>query len=150
MSLVNRGNPSKRILLVGAGQIGSRHLQGLARSKMSLAIEIMEPLASAREIAMQRFREIPVNGGIKELIAIENLDSSSFDGYVDLAIIATNAATRYDVIQNVLNRIEIPFLILEKVLFQRISDIDNIEKLLSEKACKAWVNCRPGEPKIGM
>lgn len=138
---MNRGQSSKKVLLVGAGQIGSRHLQGLARSRLSLTIEILEPVDSAREIAMRRFSEIPVNEGIKELIAIENLDSSSFDGYADLAIIATSAATRYDVIKNLLKRIEILFFVLEKVLFQRISDIDEIEKLLSEKSCKAWVNC---------
>lgn len=141
VTLANRGNPAKKILLIGAGQIGSRHLQGLARSRLNLTIEVLEPVAAAREVAMQRFREIPIDEGSKELSAIESLDASSFEGYADLAIIATGAAARYDAIQNTLDRINIPFLLLEKVLFQRISDIDSTEKLLTKKACRAWVNC---------
>lgn len=131
----------RKILLVGAGQIGSRHLQGLARSTLGLTIEMLEPRASAREIAAARFGDVTPTGGAKELRSIENLDQSSFDGSADLAIIATTAAVRCDVIQNVLDRLTIPFLVLEKVLFQRISDVDNVEKLLAERSCLAWVNC---------
>jgi predicted dehydrogenase len=130
-----------KILLVGAGQIGSRHLQGLARATLSLSIEILEPHAAAREIAIQRFHEIPASEGAKELHGIDRLDASAFEGHADLAIIATTAAARYDAIQDVLNRLTIPFLVLEKVLFQRIADLDTIERVLAEKSCTAWVNC---------
>lgn len=140
VSLVKQGVPFK-VLLVGAGQIGSRHLQALARSRLSLSIEILQRMGSASDRAIQRFHEIPINEGIKELRIIDNLDSSSFHGHADVAIIATSAAVRRDVIENLLNRIEVPFLILEKVLFQRLSDIDDVESLLTKNCCKAWVNC---------
>lgn len=137
---MSTGRPFK-ILLVGAGQIGSRHLQGLARARLNLSIEILEPDAAAREIAIQRFHEIPVTEGVKALHGIDRVDASAFDGNADLAIIATTAAVRHDAIQSVLNRLTIPFLVLEKVLFQRIADLDTIAGLLAEKSCTAWVNC---------
>ena len=137
---MNSGRPFK-VLLVGAGQIGSRHLQGLARARLNLSIEIVEPHPASREIAIQRFQEIPPGDGRKDVRAIDRLDASRFEGHADLAIIATNAAVRHDVIHDVLNRLTTPFLVLEKVLFQRIADLDSIGTLLAEKSCTAWVNC---------
>lgn len=140
MSSVNRRDPSK-VLLIGAGQIGSRHLQGLARSKLNLSIEMLEPSASARELAIQRFNEIPENDAAKTLRAIDSLDSSDFQGRANLAIIATGAAPRYDALCYLLSRIHVPYLLSEKVLFQRLSHFDEMETLLSKHGCKAWVNC---------
>lgn len=130
-----------KVLLVGAGQIGSRHLQALARSRLNLSIEVLEPVASARDEAVRRFHEMSISEGIKELRVIDRLDSSTFGGYADVAIIATGAGPRRDVTENLLDRIKVPFLILEKVLFQRLSDIDAVETLLARNGCKAWVNC---------
>jgi saccharopine dehydrogenase-like NADP-dependent oxidoreductase len=47
-----------RILLVGAGQLGSRHLQGLARSENILEIHIVDPSEKNLEISISRFQEI--------------------------------------------------------------------------------------------
>ena len=40
-----------------------------------------------------------------------------------------------------LHRLTVPFFVLDKVLFQRIADVDRIEKLFADHSCKAWVNC---------
>lgn len=129
------------MLVIGAGQIGSRHLQGLARSRLNLSIEIVDPSASARELAIRRFNEIPANETAKTLRAIDSLESSAFHGCADLAIIATSAGPRYDALRNLLRRISAPYLLLEKVLFQRLSHLEETENLLSKSGCKAWVNC---------
>lgn len=137
---VDQGVPFK-VLLVGVGEIGSRHLQGLARSTLNLSLEILEPSASARELAIRRFKEIPANETRKTLRAIDSLDSSAFQDVVDLAIIATDAASRYEATRNLLSTIKVPYLLLEKVLFQRLCHFDEMETLLSKNGCKAWVNC---------
>ena len=36
-----------RILVLGAGQLGSRHLQGLARSRLDLRIDVVDPSPDA-------------------------------------------------------------------------------------------------------
>ncbi len=33
-----------KIAIIGAGQLGSRHLQGLAKSDIKISIEVVEPL----------------------------------------------------------------------------------------------------------
>ena len=51
----------KKIALIGAGQLGSRHLQGLAKSDLEISIEVVEPFEVSRNTAKQRFEEIPTN-----------------------------------------------------------------------------------------
>ena len=43
----------KKIALIGAGQLGSRHLQGLAKSDLCLSIEVVEPFEGSKNIAKQ-------------------------------------------------------------------------------------------------
>ena len=47
-----------RIVLIGAGQLGSRHLQGLAKCKLPISIEVVEKSNSAINTAKERFEEI--------------------------------------------------------------------------------------------
>lgn len=131
----------KRIILVGAGQIGTRHLQGLARSPLDLVIEVVDPIESSRKLAVQRFSEIDTKSGMKQLRCVATLAESSFDDYADLAIIATTAETRRDVVDELLESLTIPFLVLEKVLFQRVADLVEVEALLASARSCAWVNC---------
>lgn len=140
MNRVDPGVPFK-VLLLGAGQIGSRHLQGLARSRLNLSIEILDPSASACELAIRRFNEIPANKAVKTLRAIDSIDSCTFRDEVDLAIIATGAAARFGALQTLLDRVSVRYVVLEKVLFQRSSDLQDATALLSKNGSRAWVNC---------
>lgn len=129
------------ILLVGAGQIGSRHLQGLARSALELSIEILDPSSAARELAMQRFNEVPSIGGRKTSRAISSLNESAFREHVDLAIVATGAAARYAAFEAIVTSRQVSYVIFEKVLFQRLSELRDAAGLIAAHGCKAWVNC---------
>ena len=55
------GDNPKRIAIIGAGQLGSRHLQGLTKIKQDIHITVIDPNPSALEIARQRFVEMPEN-----------------------------------------------------------------------------------------
>ena len=44
----------KKIVIIGAGQLGSRHLQGIAQSSFDIAIEVIEPYETSRETAKVR------------------------------------------------------------------------------------------------
>lgn len=128
----------KKIALIGAGQLGSRHLQGLAKSGISISIEVIEPFESSRNTAKQRFEEIPSNDKIEKINFYESISQLSDE--LDLVIIATNADVRYAVVKELLENKKVNNLVLEKVLFQRVEEYYKIEELLNNTKTKCWVN----------
>ena len=52
---------SKKIILVGCGNIGSRHLQAVVKLKNNISIEIVEPNIKSQRRAKSRLEEINYN-----------------------------------------------------------------------------------------
>jgi len=128
----------KKVALIGAGQLGSRHLQGLAKSDLEISIEVVKPFEVSRDIAKSRFKEIPENKKIKNINFLENI--SELSNELDLVIIATNADVRFKLVIELLENKKVQNLVLEKVLFQKIEEYREIEKLLKKTNTKCWVN----------
>ena len=126
-----------RAALIGVGNLGSRHLQGLARSNNKLAIECFEPNQANIDQAFERFKEVGANENIT-LKFVSDLQSLSEN--IDIAIIATNSDIRAKVVVELLNTKNIRNLILEKVLFQDSLSYTEIDSLIEEKGVNVWVN----------
>lgn len=60
----------KNIVVIGAGQLGSRHLQALSKVNFQTRIEVVAPFADALEVAWARFNEISSNSKIPASIFI--------------------------------------------------------------------------------
>ena len=129
---------TKNILLIGAGNIGSRHLQGLRKVSFPLSIEVVDPSEDSLRLAKERYNQIPsiVSHQIK---FINNIDSVSKE--IDFAIIATSSNIRREVTEKLLSHSKIKYILFEKLLFQKKEDYSAIEKLLKKENIKAWVNC---------
>jgi predicted dehydrogenase len=127
-----------RILIIGAGNIGSRHLQSLARSKIPLEVTVVDPSLQALEVARQRFDEAADNKSIEKPKYYQTMDNVSQE--FDVGIIATTSDIRRNVLENLLNKRKVRYLVLEKVGFQSSSDFEHVIKLLKSKRVKAWVN----------
>lgn len=125
----------KKVLIIGAGQLGSRHLQGVLNSEIDFEVYVVDPNLSSLEIAKSRASEISHSKHITFSESIENIPSK-----IEVVIVATNANVREQVITKLLNTIEVQFLILEKVLFQDLEAYDTIEQLIQIKNIKTWVN----------
>jgi len=125
----------KKIALIGAGQLGSRHLQGLAKAETKLAIEVVEPSSTARTAASERFSEIPCHHDIELYKNIGQLSDE-----LDLVIIATNSDVRARVVRELLSKKKVNNLVLEKVLFQKVEDYLDISERLIQNNVNAWVN----------
>jgi len=128
----------KKILLIGAGQLGRRHLQALSKIDFGADIDVVDPLSDSLIAAKIQFEAMPANAAIGVVRYLPSL--SKLSGTVDVAIVATNADVRADVVRTLLVVCEVKSLILEKVLFQRPSDFANISELLELKSVNAWVN----------
>lgn len=128
----------KNIVVIGAGQLGSRHLQALSKVNFPTKIEVVDPFGTSLEVARGRFNEMPSNPNISGISFYSSL--SELSSKVDLAIIATNADIRADVIRSLVKYCDVKNLVLEKVLFQKPEEYTEIQVIFEVKNVKVWVN----------
>lgn len=130
-------NTTPSILLVGAGGIGSRHLQGLVGIDRPLAVQVVDPneqsRLNAKSLADQTMSEDTTLSFHQSLTDIDN--------DIDVAVIATQARVRLAVLQQLLTISSPQALILEKFLFQRQSEYHIASELIDQAGTCAWVNC---------
>lgn len=127
----------KNICVIGAGNIGSRHLQGLKKITSSLLIHVIDPSADALKITQERYNQVKSLNNHKMLF---QQDMHNISKNIDLAIIATNSNVRREVLENLLVQSSVKYLLLEKILFQKRKDYTDVAKLLKNRRIKTWVN----------
>ena len=127
------------VAIIGAGNLGSRHLQALALSKIPLSIEVVDPLEESLDIAKQRWGEMPANPMVQRIDFF--MDMSALSAEFDVVIVATSSAPRRAIVEEILKTRKTKYLVLEKVLFQRLEDYDAIQVVLEQSGTKIWVNC---------
>lgn len=137
-------NGAPEVLVVGGGNIGSRHVQGLARAARPLAITVVDPNPDSLKLAADRFAESPKGAG-HSLALSASLDEAP--PAADVCIVATPAGPRPRIVQQIARERRARFLILEKFLFQARADYGAAARALAEAGIPAWVNCpRPMWP----
>ena len=122
-------------LIIGAGQLGSRHLQALLRLKIQQQIYVLDSSEASLEVAKGRANEINNPHKIYFITDWQDLPKE-----FDLVIVATGANARSFIVKELLGNYVIKNLILEKVLFQDLSSYEEIRVLLLEKGTPTWVN----------
>lgn len=125
----------KTNLIIGTGQLGSRHLQGLLKIKEAQVIFVLDPSEESLKIAKDRSIEIAHQ---TELYFIQSWDNLPIA--FDLVIVATGANVRAVVVTKLLDNYKVKNLILEKILFQDLQSYKNIEALLAQTKTPTWVN----------
>jgi hypothetical protein len=126
------------IAIIGAGQLGSRHLQGLVKSSKKLQINVVDPNENSLKVAEKRFYE--VSKYTKSKVSYHQ-NIRELPQNIDLAIIATTANVRRKVVEDLLVQCYLKYIILEKIVFQKSEDFIPIQKLFLDKGVKSWVNC---------
>lgn len=128
------------ISIIGAGQIGSRHLQALANLKNTVRIQLVDKSKDSIEVALNRFQD--VYKGDANRITLQHFSSiQDLEKYQDLVIVATDASHRYDLVKELVQTKNVRSMILEKVLFQKENEYYEIDCLLKNKKIPTWVNC---------
>lgn len=126
------------ILLAGAGNIGSRHLQGAKKSHNDLDIWVYDLSEDALKVSKERFEQMPENGK-KTTHYVTSLDS--IPSNIDVAIVASGSKPRASIIKSILATKNVKYMVLEKFLFGKLSEYEEIGTLLKTRGVKAWVNC---------
>ncbi len=126
----------RKVLIAGAGQLGSRYLQGLSKVIEPLDIYVFDLSAESLTRAEQRWNEM------QPATAHETHFSSALSllpKTMDLAIVATTADVRTTLVSNIGEHSDIRYWVLEKVLTQSAGDIVDLQNMLGAGK-SAWVN----------
>lgn len=127
----------QNVIIVGAGQLGSRHLQSLGSLPYLKQILVVDPSEQSLKVAQERFQaaKTEFNGDVQ---FVQNIPKGcSFD----FGVIATNAGERCQAIKTLITMNQIKNILFEKILFADAKDYFEIAELLSAQKINAWVNC---------
>jgi predicted dehydrogenase len=127
-----------KVLVIGAGNIGSRHLQSLAKIKIPLEVFVVDPSLQALEMSRERFSAMSAHGVVEEPKYCQRIDDVGKE--FDVGIIATTSDVRRKILEDLLSKRKVRYLVLEKVAFQNADDFEHVIRLLKSKHVKAWVN----------
>ena len=127
----------KNILLVGAGQLGSRYLQGLSTVKLDLCITIVDPSDLSLDNAKKRWLEVGGDKSQHKICWCKVLPQDLVS--INLAIIATSAGGRADLVKHISDTAHVTYWVLEKVLAQSKQEL-NIIHAATTDALGTWVN----------
>jgi len=127
------------LLLIGAGQLGSRHLQSCLKYGERLNIFVVDNSEDSLNLAKSRALEIENkhNHEVQFLSDLSMIKEPSFD----YLIIATGASVRFSVLARALKLFNIKHAILEKVLFQDLQSYADASQLIKDANLNTFVNC---------
>ncbi|MBN2282907.1 MAG: Gfo/Idh/MocA family oxidoreductase [Deltaproteobacteria bacterium] len=128
-----------KIALIGAGQLGSRHLQALAKIDMPVILQVVDPNKDSLKVARERYLDIPVNNNIERIDFLEGM--ANLNVSIDLCVIATNADVRFKVFKELIGKTKVANIIFEKILFQSKKQFNDAKELINQKGISCWVNC---------
>ena len=127
----------KKILLVGCGNIGSRHLQALTQIPFPIEVTVIEPSKQAQKIALQRLNEMKYERKTHNVLWYTNLNELKEN--FDLTIVATISTGRVALIKKLLHLGHSRFLI-EKIVCQSTHEYDMLLDNMKKFKAKGWVN----------
>tara|TARA_B100001063_G_C16724138_1_gene535307 strand:+ start:36 stop:992 length:957 start_codon:yes stop_codon:yes gene_type:complete len=125
------------ILICGAGQLGSRYLQGIASLCYSYNVYVQDISEESIDRSKKRWNEVKKNKYFKKIFFIKSLEI--IPSKIDFAIVSSISSSRLEIIKNIINSTRVNYWILEKILAQNELDVKLITSLLS-KSGGAWVN----------
>ena len=131
---------SNKILLVGCGQLGSRHLQAVAALKNISEIHIVDSNNSSLELGKRRLLEtVDLN---KDIVFKWANEISNTIGHGDLCIIATHAKGRTELIKKIYEELGYKNFLIEKIVSQSLYDYKGLMDFCDSNDILVWVNCK--------
>lgn len=98
----------------------------------------MDSSEESLTIAKERYDSV-AGIGEKTIKYVKSIDE--LPEILDLVIVATGAKPRATIVKSLLAHSSVRYMILEKVLFTKLSDYDEIGTLINDKGVICWVNC---------
>jgi len=128
-----------KILLVGCGQLGSRHLQAIAALDHVMEVHVIDNNPASIETGKARLAQLAdLNREIK-FYWHDGFDRSLANG--DLCLIATQARGRKDLLKRAAGEFGYRTFMIEKVVDQSVDDYLDLMEYSNRNELSVWVNC---------
>jgi predicted dehydrogenase len=126
------------ILVIGGGNIGSRHIQGYLKSKKKIKLTVIEPSKKSKKILIDRIFEI--NKNFKNFEIYNSLKHVVKKLSFDFVLISTNSDVRLSIIRDLVKNFKFKNIFLEKIAFPNYLEFKEALSLLDKKKNNSWVN----------
>ncbi len=131
---------SKRILLAGCGQLGSRHLQAMATLADVGEMIVVDPNPAALELGKSRLGQV---NDLNPSISYQWLtDLGQAPAQGDLCVVATQAKGRLELIEQICSRLGYRRFLIEKIVTQSMEEYRRLLALAERERLSIWVNCQ--------
>jgi hypothetical protein len=108
------------------------------KAQTEMEVWVIDQSKEALHVAKERCEQIELTTP-KTVHYAETIDGLPTS--LDFVVVATGSKPRAAIVKSLLSHSSVKYLVLEKFLFTRICDYDEIGTLLKEKGVKCWVNC---------
>lgn len=127
------------IVIIGAGQLGSRHIQSIKSTKHPCRLFVVDSFRESLDRTKIIYDSTQVETLIQEVTYSE--DMRSLPAVIDFLLIATGSRPRATIFKAITAQHVVKNIVFEKVLFQSEKDYMEVDDILKQKGIKAWVNC---------
>lgn len=126
------------ILVVGCGELGSRHLQAVAALPQVREVEVVDLRPEALALGKQRLSEVADRVPAITYRWLPSLDRSARGG--DLCVIASQAEGRCRLVQQVVEELDYRSFLLEKIVAQSVREYEDLLAFSEQHNLSVWVN----------
>ncbi len=126
-----------RFLLIGSGQIGSRHLQSIVQIDGANTFDVLDICKES----IENTKKIINDKSLIDKINFYTNWSKIYKNYYDLVFLTSQANVRYELLNKLVDSCNIKNIIFEKVLFQNVNNYKDAIDILNSNKIKGWVNC---------
>lgn len=127
-----------RILIVGCGELGSRHLQAVAAVPSVREIEIVDSRPEALALGRARLAEVAGTHAHLKVRWLASIAEATPGG--DLCIVATQAAGRCGIVRAVSSEFGYKNFLIEKIVAQSVADYQELLAYAGVHQLSVWVN----------
>ena len=129
-----------RVLLVGCGELGSRHLQAVARLAGVRDLDVVDPRAEALNVGRSRLAEVPDRA--EDIVVRWHTTLEEATPGADLCIVATQAQGRCQLVKRIAHELGIRSFLIEKLIGQSVDEIEDLLAHVKTAGLSVWVNCK--------
>lgn len=129
-----------RVLIIGCGELGSRHLQAVSALGEVGEIEVIDPAPDRLQKGRTRIDQVEDRNPKIRYRWLTTLDEASPEG--DLCVVATRADVRCRLVREVAERRSFRRFLIEKVVAQSMDDYDTLLEYVRTAGVSVWVNCK--------
>ncbi|MFA5844093.1 MAG: Gfo/Idh/MocA family oxidoreductase [Coriobacteriia bacterium] len=130
-----------KVLLVGCGQLGTRHLQAVAQLPDIAEVHVIDSSEASLELGRTRLAEVggAATPGV-EYHWHASPDESAAEP--DLCIVATQSAGRGELVMRLADSLGAQTFLIEKVVTRSVREYEELMSFADSKQLSVWVNCK--------